>query len=204
MPDNLEIKKRSQRTLLLLLAAFLIPVLGAYLMYLNVQDSGPGSTKNYGTLVRPARPVTPFELQTVNGKRFANQELAGKWSLVYIGQGACNEPCRTNLAKMQQGRLAQGKEMARIQLLYVVADKPDAMDALGEQYQPLLVVTGQQAVVNDFTGVFQISSDEQVLQMQRVYLVDPLGNLMMRYENGFELSGLIKDLELLLKTSQIG
>ena len=204
MPDNLEIKKRNQRTLLLLLAAFLIPVLGAYLMYLNVQGNGPGSTKNYGTLVRPARPVTPFELNTVSGERFTKQELAGKWSLVYIGQGACDEPCRINLAKMQQGRLAQGKEMARIQLLYVLADKPAAMDALGEQYHPLLVVAGESAAVNDFTGVFQISSDELVLHMQRVYLVDPLGNLMMLYENGFELSGLIKDLELLLKTSHIG
>jgi len=204
MSDKLEIKRRNQRTLILLLAAFLIPVFGAYLMYLNVQSSGPGSTKNHGTLVRPARPITPFELNTLSGDRFGQQQLTGKWTLVYLGQGECAEACRSNLAKMQQGRLAQGKEMVRIQLLYVVTSESAMMGTLSEQYKPLMVVTGGQAPISDFTGVFQISSDEQVLDMQRVYLVDPLGNLMMRYENGFELSGLIKDLELLLKTSHIG
>ena len=204
MSDKPEIKKQNQRTLILLLAAFIIPVVGAYLMYLNVQSSGPGSTKNHGTLVRPARPITQVDLNTARGGKFGHKELTGKWTLVYLGQGECDEACQTNLAKMQQGRLAQGKEMVRIQLLYVMADKSAAMDKLSEQYRPLMVVTGEQASISDFIGVFQLSSDEQVLHLQRVYMVDPRGNLMMRYENGFELSGLIKDLELLLKTSHIG
>jgi len=204
MSPNPKLKKQNQRTLILLVMAFIVPVFAAYLVYLNLQSTGPGSTKNHGTLVRPARPISQVNLKTFSGDTFTQKDLTGKWSLIYLGQGECSESCQANLAKMQQGRLAQGKEMVRIQLLYVVVNKREDINNLADKYKPLKVVTGEAASIHDFMSIFQLNSDEELLHMQRVYMVDPLGNLMMHYENGAELSGLIKDLEHLLKTSHIG
>jgi len=136
---------------------------------------GAGSSGNYGELI-PPRPVAgPLA------------PLKGKWVLVTFDVAACDALCEKKLYVVRQVRRAQGKESDRIERLWVVTDagkpKPELLAAIEGSH----VVTGQL----DFQGA-------------DIYLVDPLGNLMMRFPGEPDPKKMIKDLQRLLKYSRFG
>jgi len=137
----------------------------------------PGAPSNYGELIPPR--VVPLT------------ELRGKWVLVSFDAGACDAYCERKLYIMRQVRRAQGKEMERIERLWVLTDaaKPRA-DALAAS-------EGTRISRNknfDFPGNTP----------DHIYVVDPLGNLMMRFPRDPDPSRVIKDLQRLLKVSRFG
>lgn len=199
-----EIKKQNQRTIIMLLLAFIVPVAAAWLVYLNM-DSG-GKTRNNGELIAPPRPLESFNVQTMEGKAFGFEQLKGNWHLVYIGSGACEQQCQDTLSKMHQTRLAQGKAMSRVRLIYLALDKKSVSTAneLQNKFSRLTVVTGEQTAVNDTANLFQTDNEYNIREGRLIFMIDPLGNLMMRYKTETRLIGIIKDLEHLLKISHIG
>jgi cytochrome oxidase Cu insertion factor (SCO1/SenC/PrrC family) len=186
---------------------FLMPVLVAYLMHMRVEHGWrPSSTTNKGTLIQPPRQLTlPAGLVSPTGKPVSPDFLGGKWTLVYIDDAACGEACRNKLNQMHQVRLAQGENLRRVQRLFLVtgatgtggltkvlADYPDMATAL--------LSPGQAAAI---APVFSVAG----IPMQgagNVYLVDPLGNLMMYYRPDADPRGIIQDLQRLLKYSHTG
>lgn len=199
-----QIRKQNQRTIILLVVAFLLPVVSAYIVFKNM-DHGI-QTRNNGALVVPARPLDKIKLTTADHSAFTIEQLRGNWHLVYIGQGPCDQPCLDSLSKMHQTRLAQGKDMSRVRLLYIAADMPPAgvAEKLGKDYAHLSVITGDKAAMDDVVKLFQTEGTPAVMAGHRIYMIDPLGNLMMQYSREVRLIGVIKDLEHLLKISQIG
>lgn len=140
----------------------------------------PGAPSNYGELL-PPRAVTAAPLS----------ELRGKWVLVAFDAAACDASCERKLYVMRQVRRAQGKDMDRIERLWVLTDsgKPRA-DALAAS-------EGTRISRNENFGFPGNATDY-------IYLVDPLGNLMMRFPRDPDPSKLIKDLQRLLKYSRFG
>lgn len=204
MPNTQEIKKQNQKTIVLLLLAFIVPVLAAYLVYLNMDDVS--RTKNNGELIIPPRPLENVKLKTLDGNSFGYKELQGNWHLIYIGQGPCAESCRDRLSLMHQTRMGQGKAMSRVRLLYVALDGINIIESekIKQDYAKLTVLTGDKNIAADLIQQFKLDKADNIRGEHMIFMTDPLGNLMMRYKKDVRLIGIIKDLEHLLKVSQIG
>ena len=138
----------------------------------------PGAPSNYGELI-PPKVIAPLG------------ELRGKWVLVTFDAAACDAYCERKLYIARQVRRAQGKDMERIERLWVLTDagKPRA-EALA---------------ASEGTRVARIPAESfPGTPTDHIYVVDPLGNLMMRFPRDPDPSRVIKDLQRLLKYSRFG
>lgn len=197
--------RRSRFKLGLLFSVFLLPVIAAYIVHKNPQWL-PKSTRNYGILYKPTVSLHGFELRNQDDKPFTLETMRGKWSLIYIGTGNCDQACEDTLTKARDARWAQGAEATRIHYYYLVAADKFTGDLarLQKDYPSLIVLHGDTAQRNPLIRQFQISTHQQPGSDNRLYLVDPAGILLMHYPFGFRHIGLMEDLKYLLKWSQIG
>jgi cytochrome oxidase Cu insertion factor (SCO1/SenC/PrrC family) len=195
---------RSRRTLLLVVFVFLLPVVSA--TYLYVTGWRPtGKSLQHGELVQPARPVSNVELISVDGAPYRLSTLHGKWALVYFGPLPCAPDCQNNLYKIQQVRLAQGRDAARVERVMIMTDgDAAALREIMRQYPGLIAVHGARASLQVLMRDFASSPGTALDVSGRVYLIDPIGNLVLRYAPDADPSGMRKDLARLLRLSQIG
>jgi cytochrome oxidase Cu insertion factor (SCO1/SenC/PrrC family) len=196
---------KARSTLLLVVALFLAPILIA--TYLHISGWRPeGRSLQHGDLLQPARPIADTELQMSDGTSFRLSTLRGRWVMVYFGRLPCNEICRNNLYKMQQVRLAQGRDATRVQRLFVQlgAAEAGALGKIASDYQGIMAVHGTDAAIRKLADEFAVSQGTPLDGIDRVYFVDPHGNLVMSYAPDADPSGMRKDLAQLLKYSQIG
>jgi cytochrome oxidase Cu insertion factor (SCO1/SenC/PrrC family) len=188
---NMQLPPRSK--FLLLIGVFVVPVVAAYLAFFGWRPSGHG---NYGDLIT----VTPLQHTAgvaVDGTPFDLQTLRGKWLMVHVGPAACDADCAQQLYYMRQTRIAQGKAQSRIERVWVVSDAGAVDPALLREHAGLHAWRpADPAFIEQFPAVQS--------RHAHIYLVDPLGNLMLRFPAHPEPKRLMKDLKLLLKASQIG
>jgi cytochrome oxidase Cu insertion factor (SCO1/SenC/PrrC family) len=196
----------SRQALVLLALLFLTPVFVAWVMHhQSGQGWRPDGTTNNGMLVHPARPLSlPEELMIAGAT--ANDYLQGKWTLLYIGDADCDAICNENLYKMRQVRTAQNENMLRVQQLYLVRDEavPEALQGLLDKDYKETAVTLLSARQAEQIAPYFLIDGIPMQGAERVYLIDPLGNLMMFYPPDANPSGMLKDLRKLLKYSKIG
>jgi cytochrome oxidase Cu insertion factor (SCO1/SenC/PrrC family) len=197
---------RGQRNLLLLGIVFFAPVLVAYIVKKNIEDTEGFATKNYGDLIVPAKPLSEISLTNAENKSLALSSLHGKWVMVYLGLSDCNEKCKTNLYNIRQTRLGQRGEHKRIERVYISLDQTAGTlpETLKKEYLGMHFLDADKTSAAMILQEFEILSDEVRQGKYGVYIIDPIGNLMMRYPDGYTAKGLAKDLELLLKASQVG
>ncbi|MDH5712295.1 MAG: hypothetical protein OEZ15_11640, partial [Gammaproteobacteria bacterium] len=100
----------------------------------------------------------------------------------------------------------QGKAMSRVGLIYIALDKNEAANAgsLKKEFARLTVLTGGQDDITKTLKLFETDAAINIKDGNLIFMLDPLGNLMMRYKKDVRLIGIIKDMEHLLKVSQIG
>lgn len=197
---------RSRLALVLLFVIFAAPVILAWLVFYVFPEWQPSGTTNRGQLVEPVRPLPAFQLETVANGTIDETFLRGKWTLVYWLGGSCDEECMQQLFTLRQVRLAQGKNIDRLQRLMLWAEQDAGgagMDAVQQHYPGLVVAPAIAAEQSHLLGVFAVDGAD-VLTARRAYLIDPLGNLMMFWQPGDDPAGIIKDLEKLLKWSGLG
>lgn len=139
-----------------------------------------GTTGNYGELIAP---------RSVAGAPLA--ALRGKWVMVMFDGAACDAYCEKKLYFMRQVRKAQGKEQGRVERLWIITDG-------GSPRPELLAAIEGTHLARTAPGVFPGEPRDHI------YLVDPLGNLMMRFPRDPDPSHVIKDLQRLLKYSRVG
>jgi cytochrome oxidase Cu insertion factor (SCO1/SenC/PrrC family) len=197
-------RRRGRRRIVLLAALFALPPVLAFVLY----HSGwrPSAPRTHGELLQPPRPIEDDALVTLDGKPMRLSELRRKWTLVYFGPAECLKPCTDNLHKMRQVHIAQGKDEERVQRVFLVSD-PKALDMLRytlKDYPGTLALTGERAAIERLARQFSVSESAPTGEQHRLYIVDPLGNLMMSYPAGADATGLRKDLGRLLRTSQVG
>jgi hypothetical protein len=145
-------------------------------------DWSPGKPANYGEFIAP-RPLP--------GPAF--EALRGKWVLVSFDAAACDAYCERKLYLMRQVRTAVHKDAGRVERLWILTDagKPRG-DLLAAIEGTRIVPLGDS--LRGFPGN----------PVDHVYVIDPLGNLMMRFPRDPDPSKLLKDLQRLLRLSQIG
>ena len=197
-------RARSRLTLLLVFALFATPVLIAWLAFFAFPDWRPDGSTNHGELIQPPRALHFAPLPRVEGEPLVEDFLRGKWTYVLWVGAECGTGCQEQLARMHQVRLAQGKNIDRVQrLLLVQGMEESALRELQGHYPGLAIAHGATGM-SGLLREFQLARDEEVLSGGYLYLVDPLGNLMMRYRADLEPRGIVKDLERLLRISYVG
>ena len=187
----------------MLMLLFVLPVVLATLLYLT--GWRPSSSGNHGELIQPVRQVDNGALQTLDGQSAHFSELRGKWLMVHFGPSSCPEECMKNIYTMRQIHAAQAKEIGRVQRVFVATDMGAAekLKAKLVDYPEMRVWTGEKKALVEVLQSFGIDAG-QAAEQQGIYLVDPLGNLIMRYPPGIDPGGMLKDLTRLLKYSWVG
>jgi len=178
-----EARRRGRIKLALLGAFFAVPFAASWLVW-NF-DLVPGTMGNYGTLLAP-KPVPLPD----------HPALKGKWVLVTFGGGACDALCERQLYFVRQVRRAQGREVNRVARLWLVTD------GATPRAEVLAAIDG--AVIAPANGRVDFPPGDGGAVAAHVFLVDPLGNLMMRFPRDPDPARVIKDLQRLLRASGFG
>ena len=182
--------KRRLTSLWLLIALTIAPVAASYIAYYFWQ---PSRQINYGELLQP-RPLPDSKLTLVDGTPFRWRQLKGKWVLAIADSGGCDAYCRRKLVYLRQVRLAQGKEMERIERAWLIIDAADPEAALLAQHPGIWLI---RAADSDIVKLFPVAGS----LADHIYVVDPLGNLMMRYPRDADPRTMLKDIARLLRHS---
>jgi cytochrome oxidase Cu insertion factor (SCO1/SenC/PrrC family) len=184
----------------ILLAVFFVPLLVAFALYYGAQGWRPAGMTNNGQLIDPPRPLPQVALTTATGSAVQPAFMHGKWNLIYVGAGRCDARCREALTLIRQTRLALGDDMTRVQRAFFVSGACCDQAYLDEQHAGLVT-----ARIDDDAGAQLMRSfPPDAAHAGRIYIVDPLGNLMMSYEPDARPKGLLEDMKKLLKLSHIG
>ena len=190
-------RARGRRTLLILAALFFIPVAVAFTLYYG-KLWHPANSASKGELIDPARPLVVAGLRHPDGSPAGSEVLSGKWSLIYIGDGRCDEACRNALVFGRQSRLALNNEMTRVQRVFLATANCCDSEYLAREQAGLVALDASSpeasALLAQFPGA----------RGQSLFIVDPLGNLMMRHDASHTTKDLLSDLKKLLKLSHIG
>lgn len=197
--DANELRLRNLRTLALLAALFLLPLALAFWMYYGT-GWRPGSHVNHGELIAPPRELPLVTLTpAIDGEPLPATLFRGKWSLVYVGRGSCDQACRHALYVMRQVRLALNNQMTRVERVFLVTGGCCDRPFLTSEHAGLAVLdaTGE-------AGGRLLKSFPSEARDQTLFVVDPLGNLMMCYDVRRDPKGLLEDLKKLLTLSHIG
>jgi hypothetical protein len=194
--------KRSRRPVLLVLLLFFAPLATAFLLYYSGTWRPSGTTQN-GDLIHPARPLPVVSLRDDQGNALAKEFLQHLWSLIYVGDGQCDTRCRAALADMQRARELLGKDILRVQSVFL-ATANCCDGAFLHSTFPKLIVARADDQAAPLLAQFPSYSNVPVATSGRIYIVDPLGNLMMSYSADATGIGMYNDLKKLLDLSHIG
>ena len=183
--------KSNRRKFLLLLVVMCTPVIISYALYF--MDYRPQS-KNYGDLI-PIVKVSGKGTNIADNTILRMKDLHGKWILVTVDSGDCNEACKNKLYYMRQVRTVQGKEKHRIERLWLINNSVKPSAELMKEYEGTYFVNADSEIL-DF-----IETKEE--QTKHIYLIDPIGNLMMRFPENVDGSKMGHDIKRLLHVSQL-
>ncbi|WP_144629764.1 SCO family protein [Bordetella genomosp. 13] len=196
--------KRSLTPLVLVFLCALAPIVAAFVVYYNPQW-WPEDSSNYGTLVQPQRPAPgpdALALTTLDGQPFDLRSLRGKWVLMSADQAACPESCARKLFVARNSHASQGKNVDRVARVWFITDDAPVPDKVLEAYKGTVMVRARPEQLRTFLQA-QGGADAASLHAP-VWLMDPLGNLMMQFPAEADGVQVRKDLSKLLYNSRIG
>jgi hypothetical protein len=189
-------KKGGRKILLMLGIVFVLPfTVAATLHLLNLKPSG----HSYGNLVQPPRALNFPKLYDADGKEVKPEQWLKKWSVVSLDDADCAKSCQAEMHLLKQINTSLNKDADRLQRVLLMPTEPKAeiMTGLKKQYPDLLIIAGADTQTVKFSSEFNVAGGH-------IYLIDPLGNLMMSYPENIDPKGLRSDLMRLLKNSWAG
>jgi cytochrome oxidase Cu insertion factor (SCO1/SenC/PrrC family) len=198
--------RRQRRILIGVASMFFAPLALSFYLYYG-KNWRPGGRVNAGELVEPARPLPALSLplaappQGADALQTNPQFLTHKWTLLYVQRGRCDDECRKALYDTRQVRLALDREMDRVQRVFIGdADCCDLKELLAA-HPDLIAIRSSPA---DEPLLALLPQRSGALNTHRVYVIDPLGNLMMFYRADDKPKGMLEDMKRLLRLSSIG
>ena len=172
------------------------PVIASYFTYYVIRPEG---RRNYGELINPQRPMPAISTTDLAGKPGQLLALKNQWLLVSLASGACDAACQQRLYFQRQLRESLGKEKVRVDWVWLVTDAAP-IDA---RLTPALTEATVRRVAPDDLAKWLPGASGQRLD-EHLYVVDPLGNLMLRFPANMDAPGAAKakrDLDRLLRAS---
>jgi len=205
---------------------FFAPLAVSFYLYYGSGGWRPASRVNHGDLIDPARPLPEMSLPlarapvpvagagAAGGPDAAGTAQAGvdatkpdflrnKWTLLYWGSGTCTARCRTDLYNMRQVRIALNRDMDRVQRVFMAEGECCDWSFL-EREHPDLITVRADALAGPLLSLIPAVDQVPAATADRIYLIDPLGNLMMSYAPDAKPKGMLQDLKRLLGLSQVG
>jgi len=188
---------KSRLKLIGIVLLFVTPVIYAWYLVFFTNFKMHSKGVEHGLLISPIIQVGDFELvEPISHKIY---QLMGKWTLVSFVENKCDKACEFQLYSLRQIWVALGKDGNKIQRLVIVKDNN--------------LITSEQIKLSQ--GQFLLKDDRDLkdrlnsrfksypaFESEAIYLIDPYGNLMMQYKKGTNPSGIIKDLERLIRISK--
>ena len=190
-------QSRGKWTLWLVIAVCAAPMVLSYIVYYLVK---PESRNNYGALVDPrSYPIPQLQARALDGKPVELDAYKGKWIMLQVDSGNCTQYCQKKLYDMRQLRLTQGREKERIERVWLIIDKEPLETVLMREYDGTHMIRADPALVRGWLPV-----EPNTTARDHIYMIDPLGNLMMRFPKDADANLIKRDLGRLLKASGIG
>ena len=195
-------KGRWKMILVLLVCA--APVIASYFMYYVVRPDG---RRNFGELIDPQRPLPDQAAVNLAGQASNLRALKGQWLLVSVAGGACDDACTRHLYLQRQLRESLGKNKDRLDWVWLVSDdqpvQPKLREALNGSSGGSLSGAAVLRVPQQQLGAWLQPAPGHQLP-DHLYLVDPMGNWMLRFPAALDLPAAAKakrDIERLLRAS---
>jgi hypothetical protein len=185
--------RRQRRLLVGLAILFFAPIGLSFYLYYGHSALQPLGRVNRGVLVEPPRELPAGALPSAS---------SGKWLLLFVGPGDCPDLCREKLYDTRQVRLALDRDMTRVQRVFVATGDCCDQNFLGREHPDLITVRAD--ANSPLLAALTPGSTGAGAPAGRVYVVDPLGNLMMWYAADAPPKGLLEDMKRLLKLSHVG
>lgn len=190
-------RNRGRWKLFAILMVCAAPIILSYFTYYVIKPSG---RTNYGTLIDPRNyPIPPLGTTTLDGKPAALADYQGKWIMLQVDRGGCPETCQKKLYDMRQLRLTQGKDMDRVERVWLITDNEPLDTMLMREYEGTRLLRAREDLVKAWLPV-----EEGTAAADHIFMIDPLGNLMMRFPKDADPNKIKKDISKLLKASSIG
>jgi hypothetical protein len=203
--------RRQRRTLIGLAILFFAPLGLAFYLYYGHGTWHPGGRVNAGELIQPARPLPALALPLLASGNTQPNFLKGKWTFLYVTIGPCTEACRIRLYDTRQVRLALDRDMNRVQRVFIADAGCCDAQFLHDQHPDLIAIRAGAAdapLLALLPGLDAAAAPTATagttVTAPRVYLIDPLGNLMMSYAADAKSKGMLEDMKRLLRLSSIG
>jgi len=162
----------------------------------------PAQMSNYGTLVQPQRPVpsaAELTLTTLDGQAFDLHDLRGKWVLATADGAACPESCARKLFILRNSHASQGKNVERLTRVWFISDDAPVPEKVLDAYRGTLMLRASPAQLRTYLPV----GDGETLAAP-LWVIDPLGNLILRYPADADPVKFRKDVSKMLHNSRIG
>ena len=172
------------------------PVVASYFTYYVIKPEG---RRNFGELINPQKPLPDLPGTGLDGATVNLKSLKGQWLLVSVAGGACDEVCRRHLYLQRQIRESLGKEKDRLDWVWLI---PDAA-LVPEPLRPALRGATTLRVAPEGLSAWLKPAAEQQLA-DHLYLVDPMGNWMLRFPANLDMEGAAKakrDVERVLRAA---
>ena len=173
------------------------PVLASYFTYYVLRPQAAG--RNFGELIDPQRPLPDITATTLDGKKVPLHTLKGQWLLLSAGSGHCGEACVQQLYLQRQLRESLGKDKDRLDRVWLVTDE----EAIPNELLPGLSQATVLRVPRAELERWLTPAPGRQLP-DHLYLIDPLGNWMMRLPPDLDIpraSKAKRDLERLMRAS---
>ncbi len=199
MTDDKARVGRGRTQFLLLALLFIGPLAAAWMLYFGHQGWKPRGSTNHGVLIQPPVPLPGARIAD-SGPDGSDWDLHGRWTMLYLDGGSCGERCLRALDLSARIRLALGRRMVRVQRVYV-AEGPGALPDLPESQADLMIASGSRP---DLAPLLAALPADLPRDGSEILLVDPLGNLMMRFPLDADPRGMLEDIRKLLRLSRIG
>ena len=172
------------------------PVIASYLTYYVIRPEG---RRNFGELISPQRPLPALATLDLQGKAGELTSLKKQWLLISVSNAGCDSPCQKRLYFQRQLKEALGKVKGRLDRVWLLNDS----GPIDERLRPALADLTTLRVSADQLAQWLPAAPGQRLE-DHLFVVDPLGNLMMRFPANMDASGAAKakrDLDQLLRAS---
>ena len=192
-------EKRTRAGRWKMLAVLLVcasPVIASYFTYYVIRPEG---RRNHGELINLQRNLPSLEVSKLSGEKVSLTSLKGQWLLISVADAACDEACQKHLYFQRQLRESLGKEKDRIDWVWLAMGDAPVDDKLMPALSQATVLRVNQQSISEW---LQPAAGRQL--PEHLYVIDPMGNWMMRFPPGIDLASAAKakkDLDRLLRAS---
>ena len=194
-------KKKNPYTVWFVVLSFIAPVALAYIIFFFVEVK---SFVNHGEILNPIVHIATFKLKNENNEIIPQDELTYKWRLISFLGKDCNEQCASRLYDTRQIHTSLGKNQHRLSRMFIHLQPAGEtlLKLIEETHSDVIQVNGDTDAITEALGTN--IRDDAGINSNEIYIMDPMGNVMMRFTADQPNKEFLHDLKKLLKASQIG